>query len=77
MRPLYNDHTLIDALPATKLLDDARTARFDALRWHESVPAAMPRARNLEGERVCGELVDRLAVSDLRRRWRPGEGRQG
>jgi hypothetical protein len=34
------------------LLDDARTARFDALRWQEGVPAAMPRHRNLEAEHL-------------------------
>jgi hypothetical protein len=59
-----------------ELLDNARTARFDALRWRESVPAAMPRNRNLAGERLCGELVDRVAVSEALRHSR-SEGRQG
>jgi hypothetical protein len=71
-RPLYNDHTLDSPAGDEELLDDARTARFEAVRWHERFggDASYP---NPAGQRVRSGQVGRVAGSELRHRRRPEE----
>jgi hypothetical protein len=78
MQPSHNDHSRIDALPAPTSFSTTRALRDSA----RSAGTRALRRRCLDteiwrGARFYGEVIERVAVSELPRRRRPEEERQG